>query len=492
MRRSPLTHVLIAAARLAAVLAILAVHLTASGGGDAVAAPYTPHPDFVSVNGFKRDCTRSGGSIETTEGSIACFHENGSVIVCDENARNCSYFPPSSREQTTPGPFAGPLDVADITDAQLEEQTPASAIDPATGEGITSLPAGTNANAVRVWTFVCPAGTDPNGEMTWGQMYQTCNGQKAVPPFPISVSVDGIPYGIVEPDYTGIPTLSGLPPGTITLHVEAHYPYKKAAAFCYAHLNNQTDRPINRYQVTGTWSTSIHDLLPNQFVGCSWFFINPSPGYVYVKKYECPAGINITNVSASQLKQACPVSRTPVEFILTSSSGVSHEYTSAYSEVAFKYLDAGPLTIREGVPAGFGVPIVYCDTTRATAGGLVTVRQYQRQIMASPDSIQSTIETVGDAISCDWFNVPGTLPAGSGQEPPRDLPAEAATPPDAMPTETPTETPPPTATAAVTPTDEPVIEPTFEPTDAGPWTVPEGTIPVFEPVEPTPTPVILT
>lgn len=49
-----------------------------------------------------------------------------------------------------------------------------------------------------------------------------------------------------------------------------------------------------------------------------------------------------------------------------------------------------------------------------------------------------------------------------------------------------------TAPATAVSTDEPVIEPTFAPTDAGPWTVPDGTLPVFEPVEPTPTEVILT
>lgn len=49
-----------------------------------------------------------------------------------------------------------------------------------------------------------------------------------------------------------------------------------------------------------------------------------------------------------------------------------------------------------------------------------------------------------------------------------------------------------TALPTTEPADEPVIEPTAAPTDAGPWTVPEGTLPVFEPAEPSPTTVILT
>jgi len=56
----------------------------------------------------------------------------------------------------------------------------------------------------------------------------------------------------------------------------------------------------------------------------------------------------------------------------------------------------------------------------------------------------------------------------------------------------PTESTQPTLAPTEIPTEEPVVEPTMAPTDAGPWTVPEGTLPVFEPDEPTPTEVILT
>jgi hypothetical protein len=88
-----------------------------------------------------------------------------------------------------------------------------------------------------------------------------------------------------------------------------------------------------------------------------------------------------------------------------------------------------------------------------------------------------------------------TMTPTDAPSPPVAMPTEApAQEPEASPTAAPTETPKvtPTATSEPTPTDEPVIEPTFEPTDAGPWTIPDSTIPVFEPVEPTPTPVILT
>jgi hypothetical protein len=134
----------------------------------------------------------------------------------------------------------------------------------------------------------------------------------------------------------------------------------------------------------------------------------------------------------------------------------------------------------------------------------------------NPESASFTVQCDGGVIDGLWcafgvglstcFFEPGSSPdaaaTGNSTMTPTDAPMPTvamsteppAQEPEASPTATPTETPKvtPTATSEPTPTDEPVIEPTFAPTDAGPWTVPEGTIPVFEPVDPTPTPVILT
>jgi cell division septation protein DedD len=79
--------------------------------------------------------------------------------------------------------------------------------------------------------------------------------------------------------------------------------------------------------------------------------------------------------------------------------------------------------------------------------------------------------------------LPETSDATSESTTPTE-PMEPTSP--AMPTEA-TEPRPTTV-----PTDEPVIEPTAPPaTESDPWTVPEGTLPAFEPAEPTPTEVIL-
>jgi hypothetical protein len=72
---------------------------------------------------------------------------------------------------------------------------------------------------------------------------------------------------------------------------------------------------------------------------------------------------------------------------------------------------------------------------------------------------------------------------------PAPMPTEMQEAPDATPPQSPTEVPTPTPT--VPPTDEPVIEPTFvDPTAPDdPWSLPEGTLPVLEPVEPTDVPL---
>jgi hypothetical protein len=270
-------------------------------------------------------------------------------------------------------------------------------------------------------------------------------------------------------------------------------------AYCWSYIDGNLELPRVLYNVTDDWSVSVHALDPKTLAECAWYYIQPASAKISIHKYECPAGFNVTGAGPTQLKQACPPSRIPVEFNLTHPDGASSMYTTAtVPSVVFVYRNAGNMTIREVIPPGFGVPIVYCETTRVTASGLMTVHQYDWQMMASVDSIRTTIDTAFDSISCDWFNVRGTLPAAGGQTPPSDLPdivpAESTTvEDDTDPTSTATATapaPPPTAT--VPSPDDPVIEPTFAPTDAGPWTVPEGTIPVFEPVDPTPTPQIFT
>lgn len=83
------------------------------------------------------------------------------------------------------------------------------------------------------------------------------------------------------------------------------------------------------------------------------------------------------------------------------------------------------------------------------------------------------------------FFEPGTGLEATSAEPSSVPPTETSMPTVPAPTEAVTETPLPTV--PMTPTDEPVIEPTFvDPTTDGPWTLPEGTIPVLEPA-PSPT-----
>jgi hypothetical protein len=126
----------------------------------------------------------------------------------------------------------------------------------------------------------------------------------------------------------------------------------------------------------------------------------------------------------------------------------------------------------------------------------------------NPESASFTVQCDGGMIDGLWcafgvglstcFFEPGTgQDAGSG-EMPATMPTEALPGSGDDADSTPTTTTEPTATATATapaPTvpspDDPVIEPTA-PADDDPWQLPEGTLPAFEPFDPTPTPVILT
>ncbi len=126
----------------------------------------------------------------------------------------------------------------------------------------------------------------------------------------------------------------------------------------------------------------------------------------------------------------------------------------------------------------------------------------------NPGAGSFTVQCDGAVINGLWcafgvglstcFFEPGSGPDVAATGNSTMTPTDAPMPTVAMPTEPPAQQPEasattaPTTTSEPTPTEEPVIEPTAPPaTDAGPWTVPEGTLPVFEPAEPTPTEVIL-
>ncbi len=97
----------------------------------------------------------------------------------------------------------------------------------------------------------------------------------------------------------------------------------------------------------------------------------------------------------------------------------------------------------------------------------------------------------GPATSTDDTSTPTQAP-GSGMPETQAATSESTSSTEPTEPTMPTE-PVETAESTAIPTDEPIIEPTAPPpTDAGPWTVPEGTLPVLEPAEPTPTEVILT
>lgn len=108
-RRNPRAPFRAAAARLALALAAAAVVLSGAGLGIAAAEP-ARISDFPSKEVFKTGCEAVGGSYNEGKISTGCHFKDDAWIVCDQNAKNCTYYPPGAMGRTS-GPLADPVEV---------------------------------------------------------------------------------------------------------------------------------------------------------------------------------------------------------------------------------------------------------------------------------------------------------------------------------------------------------------------------------------------
>ncbi len=128
--------------------------------------------------------------------------------------------------------------------------------------------------------------------------------------------------------------------------------------------------------------------------------------------------------TADELTQNCAQNTSDATFTLSNGGGYS-DTVSTSSSYAETEVPAGVLTVTEEIPAGYGEPVVACQSAATNAIGLIAT---------SGGSASLTIEE-NDTYTCQWFNVPiptdadlfiykYTCPAGY------DVHADDAYPPD--------------------------------------------------------------
>ncbi|MGH2534581.1 MAG: MSCRAMM family protein [Thermomicrobiales bacterium] len=104
---------------------------------------------------------------------------------------------------------------------------------------------------------------------------------------------------------------------------------------------------------------------PGITMGCFWFNIplGDDDGEVTVIKYDCLEGTDPTNTDLGYLEVQCTTKMNGVGFHLSASDGYEVSATTGDAgdgNAEWTDVPAGPITLTETIPAGYGDPIVFC------------------------------------------------------------------------------------------------------------------------------------
>jgi hypothetical protein len=149
---------------------------------------------------------------------------------------------------------------------------------------------------------------------------------------------------------------------------------------------------------------------PNTLMSCAWInvptrsSVEAGTGNVYLNKHRCPVGFDAYNANLGQLAAACgetmngivfALGRTlPGDWVLQATGSVSP------TGVAWTDVPAGPITITEDVPTGYGEPIVYCQEAPEGQDGVLTLVEFTPTVEVAREL------RAGYDLHCEWFNVP--------------------------------------------------------------------------------------
>lgn len=234
-----------------------------------------------------------------------------------------------------------------------------------------------------------------------------------VAPCPEPIPMAGVPFTLTGP--TGTHTLSttsdggilwdGVPPGELTLEETVPPGYEPLLVICV--LARFGDTPLSSSSHTGTNSVTIDfpgDLAQWQ---CDFFDVPLDPGSITIAKWTCPAGYD-PRAPGADPDVDCIEPADGIEFTLDPPTGDDQIQTTGDTlpgVVSFDGLIPGSYIITERLPDDIGTAFVWDCVGSSTDA-----------VHPSPLSTGNmlTVEVAsGDAIHCNWYNVPppedGTL-----------------------------------------------------------------------------------
>jgi hypothetical protein len=209
-------------------------------------------------------------------------------------------------------------------------------------------------------------------------------------------------------------TWSGVASGTISLKGLLTTEWETPVVFCEgAGPNGGHD--LATLPVNGdTISTALN---ADESLDCFWFNMligaraKHEAGSVTLTKYACPEGYDSEHASLDELRWDCAETMNGVRFalvpVLADAGQQDVDFTSGTQTtgglapgLATWETEPGDLTLAEEIPAGYGEPIVYCESWLPDFGftGYASTP-------ASNGQIAFTL-AAGEDLSCEWYNVP--------------------------------------------------------------------------------------
>jgi hypothetical protein len=141
---------------------------------------------------------------------------------------------------------------------------------------------------------------------------------------------------------------------------------------------------------------------------CRWFNIPAGQeNTVQITKVTCPAGMSYDLPDLESYRTQCSSRREPTDrfdFTLTDSTGSRPTMVDADGHATWFGVPLGPLTIGESIPADVGEPVVFCRLDPLEPKPPDATLPYVR-IPAPSGRLDVTVDTVGSAYLCEWYNL---------------------------------------------------------------------------------------
>ncbi|MGI8477704.1 MAG: hypothetical protein ACR2OO_15230, partial [Thermomicrobiales bacterium] len=274
-----------------------------------------------------------------------------------------------------------------------------------------TLRAGEASNGFALFSKGCPAGFDTRAADR-ETLFATCTESVGDVKASLTIHAEAFnDYSYAPPDNGGARWAEILPPGDYAVSQSVPPAYGgPATMICYQ--SDQYATANTRFDLaTDVVSFVLLDLQPGEYWYCHSFLVAKPVAEITLYVRGCPENYDIYTKGPDELQAACTGSFEGTEFRLTHpTAGISLAQTSSFSAASFVAVPAGQVRVKESMPNGYGVPVVFCQV-RGPQGQ--TTEQYDKFDVGNDASIGLGMDQF-EFVACDFFQAPGGQPIIDG------------------------------------------------------------------------------